>query len=209
MKAHIVTVINSRTSVENRELYRLEIGNGKKDFGKFRHEPSGHIRADCRAKTHVNGGLPKSAPKVKSVGNCEDEETETSQNVPLGTIDLGPFEVLSDHGDEVEDDESTNATTHCHLVRGSRGQRRFAGSFGNLAMNITKTKRIRSLIVGMGSQSSPTLCNKWILGHQNAPKSVPDVKGCFSVNFPAYSVCQKLGVYQRLPRKAPQCDISS
>ena len=26
-----------------------------------------------------------------------DEETDTSQNVPLGTIDLGSFEVLSDH----------------------------------------------------------------------------------------------------------------
>ena len=30
--------------------------------------------------------LPKSAPKGKSVGNCEVEETETSQHVPLGTI---------------------------------------------------------------------------------------------------------------------------
>ena len=28
-----------------------------------------------------------------------------------GTIDLWSFEVLSDHGDEVEDDESTNETT--------------------------------------------------------------------------------------------------
>ena len=44
---------------------------------------------------------------------------------------------------------------------------------------------------------------------RNAQKSVPDVKGCFSVNFPACSVCQKLGVYQRLPIKAPQYEISS
>ena len=149
MKAHIVTVINSRThglapmmmgtlsdedsylhagsdeSVESEdgELYRLEIRNGKKVFTKSCHEPSkgkgggkgktdkecfrcrriGHIRADCRAKTHVNGGPPKSAPTGKSVGNCEDEETETSQNVPFGTIDLGSFEVLSDHGEEEEE----------------------------------------------------------------------------------------------------------
>ena len=61
----------------------------------------GHIRADCRAKTHINGGHAKSAPKAKGVGSCEDEETETSQNVPLGNIDLGSFEVLSDRGDEV------------------------------------------------------------------------------------------------------------
>ena len=44
---------------------------------------------------------------------------------------------------------------------------------------------------------------------RNTPKSVPDVKGCLSVNFPVCSVCQKLGVYQRLPVKAPQYDISS
>ena len=44
---------------------------------------------------------------------------------------------------------------------------------------------------------------------RNAPKSESDVKGCFSVNFPACSVCQKLGVYQRLPMKAPQYDITS
>ena len=40
--------------------------------------------------------LPKSAPKGKSVGNCEDEETETSQNVPLGTFVSWSFEVLSE-----------------------------------------------------------------------------------------------------------------
>ena len=44
---------------------------------------------------------------------------------------------------------------------------------------------------------------------RNAPKVEPDVKGCLSVNFLACSVCQKLGVYQRLPIKAPQHDISS
>ena len=88
---------------EDGELYRLEIRNRKKVFTKSRHEPCkgkgggkgkidkecfrcgriGH-RADCRAKTHVYGGHPKSVPKGTSVGNCEDEETETSQNMPLG-----------------------------------------------------------------------------------------------------------------------------
>ena len=63
-----------------------------------------HTGAGCRAKTHLNGGPPKSAPKGKGVGSCEEEEQETSQNVPLGTIDLGSFEVLSHHGDTVEDD---------------------------------------------------------------------------------------------------------
>ena len=90
---------------EDGALYRLEIRNGKKVFTKSRHDSSksntkgggkgrtdkecfrcgriGHIRADCRAKTHINGGPPKSAPKGKGVGSCEEEEPETSQNVPL------------------------------------------------------------------------------------------------------------------------------
>ena len=42
---------------------------------------------------------------------------------------------------------------------------------------------------------------------RNAPKPVPDVKGCLSVNFPVCSVWQKPGVYQRLPIQAPQYDI--
>ena len=44
---------------------------------------------------------------------------------------------------------------------------------------------------------------------RKAPKSVPSVKSFLSVNFPVCSVCQKLGVYQHLPSKAPQHDISS
>ena len=83
------------------ELYRLEIRSGKKVFTKPRHDSSkgntkgggkgrtdsecfrcgriGHIRADCRAKTHIN----ESAPKGKAVGSCEEEDPESSQNVPL------------------------------------------------------------------------------------------------------------------------------
>ena len=111
---------------EDGELYRLEIRNGKKVFTKPRHDLSksntkgggkgrtdkecfrcgriGHIRADRRAKTHFNGGHPKSPPKGKGVGCFEEKEPEASQHVPLATIDLGSFEVLSDHGDAVEDD---------------------------------------------------------------------------------------------------------
>ena len=76
--------IDESMESEDGVLYRLEIRNGKKVFTKCRHESkgkrggkgkidrecfrcirSGHIRADCRAKTHVNEGLPKSASKEK------------------------------------------------------------------------------------------------------------------------------------------------
>ena len=112
------------------ELYRLEVRNGTKVFTKprddsikgntkgggkgrtdkecFRCGRIGHTRADCRAKTHRHGGPPKAAPKGKGIGSCEEEEQETSQNVPLGTIDLGSFEVLSDHGDTEEDGEESS-----------------------------------------------------------------------------------------------------
>ena len=72
--------------------------------------------------------------------------------MPLVTIES--FEVLSDHGDEGDDDGTTNETTEMmpQLPPDSWLKKtRFAGSFGNLAMKITKTKRIHSLIVGMGA----------------------------------------------------------
>ena len=76
----------------------------KTDKECFRCGCTRHIRADCRAKTHVNGGPPKSAPRGKGVGNCKEEEQESSQHVPLGIVDLGSFEVLSDNGETIEDD---------------------------------------------------------------------------------------------------------
>ena len=75
-------------------------------------------------------------------------------------------------------------------------------------MKITKTKRIHSLIVGMGSKKFDALQQMYPWA-RNAPKSLPLVKGCSSVNFTACSVCQKLGLYQRLPSKTPQYDIFS
>ena len=60
---------------------------------------------DCRAKSHVNGGPRKSAPRGNGVGNCQDEEQETQGNVPLSTIEWRSFEVLSDHGHTTEDIE--------------------------------------------------------------------------------------------------------
>ena len=83
-------------------------GKSRTDKECFRCGRIGHIRADCRAKTHLNGGPPKPAPKGKGVVSCEEEEQETSQNVPLETTDLGPFEVLSDHGDTEEDGEESS-----------------------------------------------------------------------------------------------------
>ena len=191
------------------ELYRLEIRNGKKVFTKSRHEPSkgkgggkgktdrecfrcgrtGHIRADCRAKTHVNGGPPKSAPKGKSVGNCEDEETETSQNVPLGTIDLGSLEELQP-GSWFKRTE-----TSC-------------GKFRKPCNEDHQDEEDPFFDCWDGKQEQFDALQQMDPWTRNASKFVPDLKGCLSVNFPACSVCQKLGVYQR-PMKAPQYDMSS
>ena len=123
------------------------------------------------------------------------------------------FEVLSDQGDDVDADESTEEPTEMVPPMppdpGSKGQKRFAGSFGNLALKITETKSIHSLIVWIRSKNSSMLCNKMDPWARNAPKSEPDVKGCFSVNFLVCSVCQKPEVYQCLPIQASQYDISS
>ena len=85
---------------EDGELNRLEVRNGKKVFTMPRHDPIkndtkgekktdkecfrcgrvGHIRADCRAKTHLDGGPPKPAPKKKGVGSCEEETPHTDED---------------------------------------------------------------------------------------------------------------------------------
>ena len=69
---------------------------------------------------------------LKLIKEGRTPEICTSQNVPLGTIDLGSFEVLSDHGDAVEDDVDVNEFSEeatgvmhprCHLPLGLRRQR--------------------------------------------------------------------------------------
>ena len=116
----------------------------------------GLIRAECRAKTHINEGPPKSAPKGKGVGCCEEEDPKTSQNVPLGTIDLGSFEVLSDHIDTVEDEDevdefSEETTGVMPPLQPVSWFKKVAGSYGNLAMETTETNSLRCLTVGIGS----------------------------------------------------------
>ena len=224
MKAHIVTVINSRThglapmmmgnlsdegsnhhansdeslESEDGELYRLEIRNALNLVliqAKAKEEGRAKLTESVSAvdalvtfeqiaepKYTSMEDLPKSAPKGKGVGNCEDEETETSQNVPLVTIDVGSFEVLSDHGDEVQDDESTNETTEMMPPlppgRGLRGQP---------CNEDHQDEEDPFFDCWDGKQEQSDALQQTDPWARNAPKSEPDVKGCLSVNFPACS----------------------
>ena len=40
---------------------------------------------------------------MEDLQNCEEEEQEILQNVPLDAVDLVSFEVLSDHSDTIVD----------------------------------------------------------------------------------------------------------
>ena len=263
-KAHIVTVINSRTrglagnlsdddsnhpasshasdeSVqgEEGELYRLEIRNGKKVFTKSSYSWSkgytkggekgktdrecyrcgrvGHIRTDCRVKSHINGGPPKSAPKGKGVASYEDEETEISQNLPLGTIDIASFEVLSDHGDNADDevdvDVSTDETTEMMPplppVSWFKKTKMYCGKFGNPCNKDHRDEEYPFFDCQDEMREQLDILKQVDPWARNAPRFVPHVKSCSSVNFTACSVCQKLGLYQFLPTQTPQYDIFS
>ena len=119
---------------------------------------------------------------------------------------MGSFEVRSDHGEEVDGGESTNETTDMMPplpLDSWFKRRRFAGCFENLAMS-TERRRVPFLDCWDDKQEQFDALQQFDPWARNAPKSVPDVKGCLSVNFPACSVCQKLGVYQRLPVTAPR-----
>ena len=184
-------------SVENEdgELYRLDIRNGKKVFTKFsslskqsntkgggkgktdrecfRCEPDwSHQRRSPSQISHQWRDPENLRPKGKGVGGCEDEETEASQNVPLGTIDLGSFEAVSDHGDEVDVDESTYETTEMMppLPPDSWFKK-----------TETLCRKFRKPCSGdhrdeeypfpdcwdWEARTASTFCNKWILGHED------------------------------------------
>ena len=128
---------------------------------------------------HTKRRTPKSALKGVGVESREEEDPETSQNVPLGIIDLESFEVLSDHGDSEYDGHVDGPSKEATKLRHRRrmplgsGIQRFQsimkcieGSFGNLAMEIAETKSLHSSIVGLGSMSSMMLCSKGIFGHE-------------------------------------------
>ena len=107
-------------------------------------------------------------PKGKGVGSCG------KQNVLLGTIDLGSFEVLSDHGDAEENDGDVDdrnyATASCLKVQEYRDFKSYRDVWREiseiLAMEIAETKSLHSSIVGIGSMSSLMFSSKWILGHE-------------------------------------------
>ena len=166
---------------------------------------------------------PKSAPKGKGVGSCEEEDPETSQNVPLGTIDLGSFEVLSDHGDTQEDDGDVDE--FFEEATGILPPPPPASWFKNTETskhNEMHCRKFRKPCSGDRRDEESPFFDCWDGKHEqsdvllqvdpwarNAPKSVPSENCCLSVNFPDCSVCQKLGVDQHLPSKAPHYDISS
>ena len=220
MRAHIVTVINSRTrglapimmeilsdeasnrdagseeflESEDGELYRLEIRNGKKVFTKFRYEPRkgkgggkgkidrecyrcgriGHIRADCRAKTHINGGPRNSHPKEKVLEVARKKNQKHRNMCHWGPLIWGPLRccqttvtpkmmvmLMNLHK------KPQKLCHRCSLLPGLRRQglqsiqRCITGSFGNLAMETVETKSLHFLIVGI-----QTFCSTRILGHE-------------------------------------------
>ena len=112
----------------------------------------------------------------------------------LGTIGMGHFEVLSDHGDEVEDDEPTNETTEMMppLPPGSWFKRTetFCGKFRKPCNEDHQDEEDPSFLCWGGKQEQSDALQQMDPWARNAPKSEPDVKGCLSVNFPACSVCQ-------------------
>ena len=133
--------------------------------------------------------------------------------MPLGTIDLGSLEVLSDHGDEVDDDESTHeATEMMPPLPPDSWFKRTETLCGMVQKPCNEDHRDEEhpfLDCWDGKQEQFDVLPQMDPWARNAPMPKPDVKGCLLENFPTCSVCQKLGVYQRLQMKAPQYNISS
>ena len=163
-------------------------------------------------------GPPKSAPKGKGVGSCEEEDPETSQNVLLGTIDLGSFEVLPDHGDAEDDGEVDELFEDATGIMPLPPPAFWSKNTETSNRDERHCRKFTKPCNGDCPDEESPFFNYWDGKHEQsdalqqmdpwAPKSVPNVKSCLSVNFPVCSVCQKLGVYQHLPIEAPQYDVS-
>ena len=144
---------------EDRELRRLEIRNGKKVFTKPRHDSS-------KGKTRGKGRSDKECFRCGRIGTSEPE---TSQNVPLGTIDLGSFEVLSDNVDD--DDFSEDALEEVSRTLQWRPPRRRGDRRGEESpfFDCWDCKHEQSDVL---QQVDPRV--------RNAPKLVPSVKSCLT-----------------------------
>ena len=175
-----------KVKIENCPVWRSETAR------RFSPNP-GTIRAKARLEGRV-----EATKNVSAVDALVTSEPETSQNVPLGTINLGSCEVLSNNVDV--DDFSEDALEEVSKTLQWRPPRRRGDRRGEESpfFDCWDCKHEQSDVL---QQVDPLV--------RNAPKPVPSVKGCLSVNFPVCSVCQKLGVYQHLPTEAPQYDISS
>ena len=164
-------------------------------------------------------------PADKAFDIVRKKSNNHRKKVPLDIIDLVSFEVLSDHGETTEDvvvdessDESTRTMPSLPLV--SWFKETEISRYGEM-----RCRKFRKHGNGNdcrdGEESSFIDCWDWRHEQsdifqradswaQNEPKFVSSAKGCFSVNFPICSACQKLGVHnQHLPITAHQYDIRS
>ena len=186
---------------EDGELYRLEIRDGKKVFTKPRHDSSkgntksggkgrtdkecfrcgriGHIRADCRAKTRIDGGPPKIFTQRKRCRKLRGRGARNITEVHWRPSIWGPSRccqttVMPKMMVKLMKffEEATGIMPLPHLPLGPTIQRlqsaikRMAGRFGNRTMETAETKSLHSSIVGIGSMSSLMFCNKWIRCHE-------------------------------------------
>ena len=174
---------------EDGELYRLEIRNGKKVFTKPRHNSSkGNTEGRGKSKTdkeffivdELATSEPIAEPRLTLMEDFRNphprhktleivRKTKKSQHVPLGIFDLGSFEVVSDHGDTVEDDfvvdeSSEEFTDHatvatCFLTQRDKEFKTRRREFSKTTQCQRPPRRHRSLIVGIGCMSSLTFCS--------------------------------------------------
>ena len=114
---------------------------------------------------------------------------ETSENVPLGTIDLGSFEVLSDNGDTVEDDvvvESSEEApgTMPPLPLALWFKKTKTSKHSEPWQRLPRRRRVFFFVCWDWRHEQSDVLQQADPWAQNAPKSVSSAKGCFSVNFP-------------------------
>ena len=218
---------------EGGELHRLEIRNGWKVFTYSRHEPSkrkggGKGKIDKENVSAVDTLVASEQIAEPKLTPMEDhQESKRQKRKVLEIVGMkkqkphkmchwkpsiwGPLR-YGQTTVKVDGDESTLETTELMppLPLDSRFNRTetLCGKFRKPGNEDQRDEEDPFFDCWNGEQEQFNVLQQMDPWARNAPKSVPDVKGCFPVIFPVCSVCQQMGVYQRLPIKAPQYDIS-
>ena len=189
---------------------------GKNDKECFRCGRITHTGAECKAKTHVKGGPPKSATRGKMCWMLQGRKPRNIAKCAIGHHWFGVFwSVVTPRRHHVAGESSEESGDTVPLVSWFQGYKDFKASRGalrevsqNLAMATTAETAKSLYLFGRHEQSDILKqAGPWA---QNVSRCVSSAKGCLPLNFPVLLCVSEIGRFRpTFANCSSQYDISS